>query len=145
MRLHTTQRQYGYEINVAPLIDVVFLLIIFFLTVSRIAQVKVETLSLPEATTGKESKETGSGRITINVHKDGRVTASGSTQSMDSLRQMLVDQTKHWGRGTVPILVRGDRNAPWAKVSEIMEVCTATGVGETAVAVVEPGENGAGL
>ena len=49
MRLHKVKRDFGYDINIAPLIDVVFLLIVFFLTVSHIAQVRVEALSLPEA------------------------------------------------------------------------------------------------
>ena len=45
MRLHRAKREYGCQINIAPLIDVVFLLIIFFLTVSHITQVRVEALS----------------------------------------------------------------------------------------------------
>ena len=54
MRLRKRKPEYGCEINIAPLIDVVFLLIIFFLTVSHITQLQVEPLSLPEAEEGPE-------------------------------------------------------------------------------------------
>jgi len=50
VRLHRAKREYGCQINIAPLIDVVFLLIIFFLTVSHITQVRVEALDVAAVT-----------------------------------------------------------------------------------------------
>ncbi|UCF15298.1 MAG: biopolymer transporter ExbD [Phycisphaerales bacterium] len=137
MRLRKRKHEYGSQINIAPLIDVVFLLIIFFLTVSHITQVKVEPLPLPEAEEGHKPEEQGRGRIIINVHKDGRI--SGNVQSIDSLQQVLMEEIRRSGKGNLSILLRGDRATSWRKISEIMQICTSNGINRISVAVTEPG------
>lgn len=137
MRLHKTRRQYGSDINIAPLIDVVFLLIIFFLTVSHITQVRVEALSLPEAKEADESAHVASGRIIINVHKNGRIVVSGKTCDADSLELMLRREQESTSGGSLSVLLRGDRETSWAAVSELMQVLTRLGINQISVAVIE--------
>ena len=137
MLLRKRKHEFGNEINIAPLIDVVFLLIIFFLTVSHISQVKVEPLPLPEAEKGKKPQEQDRSRIIINVHKDGRI--SGSIQNIDSLQQVLVNEIASSGRDNLSVLLRGDRSTNWANISRIMQICTSNGISSIDVAVTEPG------
>lgn len=139
MRLRKRKPEYGCEVNIAPLIDVVFLLIIFFLTVSHITQVKVEPLSLPEAEVGQKPNEQELSRIIINVHKDGRI--SGKVRSIDSLQQMLLDEIERSSRDDLSILLRGDRETSWARISEIMQICTKNGISQVSVAVTNPEES----
>jgi biopolymer transport protein ExbD len=141
MRLRKRKHEYGCEINIAPLIDVVFLLIIFFLTVSHITQLQVEPLSLPEAEEGQKPNEQELSRIIINVHKDGQILALGKIQNTELLQQMLLDEIGRSGRDKMSILLRGDRETRWARISEIMQVCTANGIRRISVAVTEPGES----
>ena len=138
MNLRPDYKEEPVEINLTPLIDVVFLLIIFFLTVSHITQVQVEALSLPEAIKGEKSEDLASGRIIINVNKDGRIVAAGEVCESNFLEQMLRAQLKRSGSDGLSILLRGDREAPWARVSEIMRICTRLGINEVTVAVIEP-------
>jgi len=138
VRLHRAKREYGSEINIAPLIDVVFLLIIFFLTVSHITQVRVEALSLPEAAEADKSKYLASGHFIINVHKNGRVVVSGETYETDSLELMLRAEQQNMSSGGLSVLLRGDREALWARMSEIMQVLTKLGINQINVAVLEP-------
>ena len=137
MLLCKRKHEFGSEINIAPLIDVVFLLIIFFLTVSHISQVKVEPLPLPEAEEGKKPQEQNRGRIIINVHKDGRI--SGSIQSIDSLQEVLTNEIGRSGRDNLSVLLRGDRATNWSNISRIMQICTSNGISRINVAVTEPG------
>ena len=139
MRLHKAKREYGSEINIAPLIDVVFLLIIFFLTVSHMTQVRVEALSLPEAKEVDKSAPPVSGRIIINVHKNGRIVVSGKTYETDSLESMLRTEQENSSSDGLSVLLRGDRETLWAGVSEIMQVLTELGINQISVAVIEPG------
>jgi biopolymer transport protein ExbD len=141
MRLRKRKHEYGCEINIAPLIDVVFLLIIFFLTVSHITQLQVEPLSLPEAEEGQKPEEEGHSRIIVNVRKDGRILALGKDHSIDSLQQMLLNEKGRSDRDDVSILLRGDRATSWTKISEIMQMCTSNGISQISVAVTEPGES----
>jgi len=139
VRLHKAKREYGSEINIAPLIDVVFLLIIFFLTVSHMTQVRVEALSLPEAKEADKSAPVVSGRIIINVHKNGRIVVSGKTYETDSLESMLRTEQENSSSGGLSVLLRGDRETLWAGVSEIMQVLTELGIDQISVAVIELG------
>lgn len=136
MRLHKTKRQYGSEINIAPLIDVVFLLIIFFLTVSHITQVRVEALSLPEAKEADKSQHVASSRLIINVHKSGQIVVAGTTYNTNSLELMLRSEQQNAGAG-LSILLRGDRDTLWASMSELMQVLTRLGINQISVAVLE--------
>lgn len=138
MRLHRVQREYGCEINIAPLIDVVFLLIVFFLAVAHIAQVRVEALSLPEATEVEISEHLASGRLIINVHKEGRIVVSGKTNEPDSLESMLRARQANIRRGNLSVLLRGDREALWTRMSEIMHILTRLNLNQISVAVLEP-------
>jgi biopolymer transport protein ExbD len=142
MRLRKRKHEYGCEINIAPLIDVVFLLIIFFLTVSHITQLQVEPLSLPEAEEGRKPQAQGHSRIIVNVRKDGRILALGKNHSIDSLQQMLINEKGRSDRDGVSILLRGDRATNWTKISEIMQMCTNNGISRISVAVTEPGKTG---
>ena len=137
MQLRKTKRTYGCEINIAPLIDVVFLLIIFFMTVSQISRVEVEDLVLPEAAAGQPRPPVR--RLIVNVHATGRRVVSGQDQSMASLVRMLADAVNEPGGRELSVLVRADREADWAHVAEVMQACAANGIGRVRVAVSEPG------
>ena len=140
MRLHRAKREYGCETNIAPLIDVVFLLIIFFLTVSHITQVRVEALSLPQATEIEKPQQPLSSNVIINVHEDGRIVVSGNSYDIDSLESMLRTEQENVSNGDLSILLRGDRKALWARISEIMRVLSKLGLNQIRVAVIESGE-----
>ena len=141
MRLHRAKREYGCEINIAPLIDVVFLLIIFFLTVSHITQVRVEALSLPEATEIEKPQQPLSSNVIINVHKEGSIVVSGKSYEIESLESMLRAEQANSSSGGLSILLRGDREALWARISEIMRVLSKLGLDQIRVAVIESGES----
>ncbi len=136
MRLRKAQRSYGYEINIAPLIDVVFLLIIFFMTVSQITRVEVVPLELPEA---KMSEQPRTGRVVINIREDGRISCDGVSHTVESLNKMLAIGAENRKPGDVSVLIRGDRNLPWATAARILQICTANRIDRVHIAVVEPG------
>lgn len=77
-----------FGINLTPMIDVVFLLLIFFLVATTFAREEVEmNLKLPPSRSGVAGK---SGHVlTVNVLADGRITVDGRDVSMEALRQRL--------------------------------------------------------
>ena len=135
MRLRKAQRAYGYEINIAPLIDVVFLLIIFFMTVSQITRVEVTPLELPQA---KTSEPPRMGRLVINVREDGRISCEGRAYTLESLQAMLTAGAAQRKPGDVSVLIRGDRRLPWATAARILQACAAGRIDRVHIAVVEP-------
>ena len=137
------RRRRGWAINIAPLIDVVFLLIIFSLTISQFTYIEAETLDLPRATEGDEAPPAEPRRLVINVRRDGTVAMWSRTWSLDDLARALADEAAKPGRGDLTVLLRGDRRAEWKHVARVMATCAARGIGRIRVAVLEPGAEGA--
>jgi len=74
MRLPHFGHDRSVQFNVTPLIDVVFLLIVFFLVNSRLAQQETQMeLALPDAVSGQEALESKTPRVTINLLLDGQL------------------------------------------------------------------------
>jgi len=67
---HNSNRKYGF--NMTPMIDVVFLLIIFFLVSSHLSRQESQLeLELPTAASGQDDTDQETPRLTINVKSDG--------------------------------------------------------------------------
>jgi len=137
MKLTKTRRVYGCEINIAPLIDVVFLLIIFFMTVSHITRVEVQKVALPEATKGERPPEDRTGRVVINVQKDGTIRAGGKEQSVESLGAFVTEQVKGRPPSEVSVLIRADQDLPWDVAAKVLHVCGRHNISRVQVAVLE--------
>jgi len=138
MRLRKAERQYGWEINIAPLIDVVFLLIIFFMTVAQIKSVEVVPVELPEAKTREEPQ---SGRLVINVWKrEGVVSINvdGRPHTFESLHSMLAVGAQSRKPGDVEVLLRGDRNVDWADAARVLQTLATNRIDRVRIAVVQP-------
>lgn len=137
MRLHQPRHLFTQRPNIAPLIDVVFLLIIFFLTVSHMALVRVDALSLPDAREGETLDTQPSSTIVINIHAASRIRIAGRTYSLTSIGSRLEQEIQRLGRDRISIRIRADRRVPWKVVSAVMQHCAQRGIVQVQVAVVE--------
>ncbi len=122
------------------MIDVVFLLIIFFLVSSHLAQQEVQTeLDLPQADTGQRAEQDKIRRVVVNVLPDvetgGRLTVAGQMMDNESLRTLIDFESRQTG-GRLEIRIRCDRKVPYRIVEPIMVACARAGVWKVAFAVV---------
>ncbi|WP_425396731.1 ExbD/TolR family protein [Aeoliella sp.] len=127
------------SMNMTPMIDVVFLLIIFFLVSSHLAQQETQLeLDLPLATTGGEITETRSERVTINLKADGTVLLGAGATTLDELDSRLAYERDH---ATLPIEVRirADSTIPFGEVKPVLVACAKAGIWDVSFAVVEEG------
>ena len=137
MQVPNTTNRKPVSFNMTPMIDVVFLLIIFFLVSSHLAQRenRIE-LDLPVAAEGQDDIPDDSKRITVNVLADGTMLVSGRTFSFDNLTA-LFRETAGSSPENVQIRIRGDRSVTYDKVSPIMKSAVDAGVWNVTFAVVE--------
>jgi biopolymer transport protein ExbD len=78
MRTPTSHRRSAIAFNMTPMIDISFLLIIFFIVSSHLAQQEVKLeLDLPNAASGDEASEEGERRLVVNLLPDGSIMAAG--------------------------------------------------------------------
>ena len=114
------------SLSLTPLIDVVFLLLIFFLVASRFAQEDYELdVVLPSASEARpltvEPKE-----LFINIDEHGEYFVQGRSMSQQEveevLRQTVADNPVHQS-----VVIRADRRVPFDYVVAIMNLCERTG------------------
>lgn len=127
MRVPSSLRSGEVGFNMTPMIDVVFLLIIFFLVSSHLAKQEAQMeLPLPVADSGEEPNDELR-RLTLNVTADGSMLLAGRRIDRDELKQRLKEARAELG-DDVEIRIRGDRNVPYSSVSPIMLSCARTGI-----------------
>jgi len=116
------------SINMTPMIDVVFLLVIFFLVSSHLVRQENQIeLALPVAESGEEDTDMETPRVTISVQDDGSLWMTGRLITAAALPQRLTALRAEQGDG-LEIRVRAGRALPYSAVEPVMLACTRAGV-----------------
>lgn len=116
----------GVEVPLTPLIDVVFLLLIFFLVATNFVQKEVDhEVRLPEAGGGAPSAEPAE-RLVLNVRAGGAVVVEGRVVPEAELARLVTDF--HQRHPASPVVIRGDRGVVWDQIAGVMGVCRTAGV-----------------
>ena len=118
------------ELDIAPLIDCVFLLLIFFmLTSSFIFQPGIK-INLPKAVTSEVIQKEN---LIIIIREDNSLYINDRLINDDELSSRL----KIAGKESRAILIKADRKASLGKVVEIWDLCRAEGVQRINIATTQ--------
>ncbi len=122
----------------AAMVDVLFLLLIFFMTASvfREAEAQIE-IDVPEAATAQPA-DTRTDQITVNITADNRVYLGEREVAIDRLvgeMQRLVDEAQ-----IKAVVVRGDKGSDWGLGVKVMDLAQQAGIEEVSAATVRPAE-----
>src|SRR3990172_645936 len=77
------------NMDMTPIIDVVFQLMIFFILVTEVSSAELEVLVLPKATEAVPDKNPESKRLILNVNKAGEIKFRGKKLSVPELNKFL--------------------------------------------------------
>ncbi len=136
MRLPTSIRRRAIGINMTPMIDVVFLLIIFFLVSSHLARQETQLeLELPRAASGQEPAEVHRPRVTVNVTADGTLLLGSTPLEPDELQVRLQHERQRAG-DELEVRIRGDRGVPYQFVEPVLLAAARAGVWNVSIAVI---------
>jgi len=126
MRLPRQPRHPDVEVAMTPLIDVTFLLLVFFMVVSAFNQMERNAeLELPAAYQATIEKDVAKERMVINIEADGTIILYGKSMDVPQLRRNL----KNYGpclralgqrTGEAPVVVRGDRDCPYREIKKVL-------------------------
>lgn len=135
MRLRRLHPPTSLGMNMTPMIDIVFLLIIFFMTVSQITQSLDHPIDLPDVGPGGEVLDSVS--ITINVDIAGKMIVAGKEYEMDALMMATRRELARVGNqpAQVRVLIRCDRNCPGRTVNELGQQLAKLGIGRVRLSV----------
>ena len=125
------------SIELTPMIDMVFLLLIFFLVATTFHQEEREiNIALPVAASGGPISATLR-EIVINVDAEGGIIVSGRRIEADDLRSMVSEAVAV--NPEQKVTVRGDRSTAYANVVTVLDICKASGIQEPYLdTVLEP-------
>lgn len=145
----TKQIQEELKMDMTPMIDCVFLLIIFFVLVIDLSQQDMEDLILPKAEYAQPDENPPEVRPIVNINQKGQVVYKRNIwydperhgQDFSQLKKLLIwfkqnvarqesIRQEKVGGGMVmtviddPILIRADKWTEWHYVGKFMEGCT---------------------
>ncbi len=115
-------------IELTPIIDIVFLLLIFFLVATTFQQSEREMqIALPEAESGGPISVTLR-ELIVNVQADGAIIVSGRNVSEADLRAIVSEAVE--ANPEQKVTIRADRNATYDQVVGVLDACKASGIQE---------------
>jgi len=149
-RRHLPKRRTGLHMNMTPMIDVVFLLIIFFMTVAEFSRIETEEVELPVAEAAAVEETVPPGRVVINVDKDARLVVAKHSVDFPTLQKWLQSEAQQHrtGKGEInlQVLVRSDGRADFGRIQDIMLECARNGIWQISFAALkEQGPETTGL
>jgi biopolymer transport protein ExbD len=126
-------------LDMTPMIDVVFELIIFFVVTLTEAQKKDETIELEDGKHGialvPEELPPTHMQIDIASHdkkgnrlKVARISMGDHTLTPDEVQRRVAERKKRLGGAEFPILIRADFDTAHRDVARVMNACTAAGI-----------------
>lgn len=105
-----------YEINILPMIDVIFAILTFFI-ISSLYLIKLETipLNLPSASTSSISKDE---LINVSISSDEKIFLNSQEISLEKLNQKLKEIDI---KNNKKVIISGDKNVSYGKIIEVLD------------------------
>ena len=126
------------SVRMAPLIDVVFLLLIFFLVATTFYESEKDiTIRLAGATEGAE-RDRVIDLLVINIGEAGVIVVDQRVYSVDELEKLLRESRAR--NAKLAAIIRCDRRARHADFVKVLNLCERTGVRQVAVATLQTDE-----
>jgi len=125
------------DVNMTPMIDAVFLLLMFFLIVSKLTESTLEALVIPYATYAVPDKAS-SNRIVVNITPKGHIKIMGQRYTMKELAFFIegevrrldggIQKAMDQGGSRLSVLIRLDSQTQYYHMQEVIRVMSVKGV-----------------
>jgi biopolymer transport protein ExbD len=120
-------------LNLTSMIDVLFLLIIFFMVATKFDELeRTIDVAVPEvAEAGSDS--TPPRPVIVAVRSDGHIELDGSAVTLDELSAQLA--AKRTSSGEPPVVIRGDGQCAFQHIASALAACRRAGISELGITV----------
>ncbi len=137
MKLSRKKHFHTTSFNMTPMIDIVFLLIIFFMTVSQITRTVDHPIELPHVTDGDTKSETAT--ITINIGPEGDVIVAGQKRTLQDVSRVLQARLEKMDNDPdrLRIQIRCDKNCLAGNVNKLVNRLSEMGFRKVRCAVAD--------
>ena len=130
LKTHTDEQP---SLNLTPMIDVVFLLIIFFMVGTKFTELERKiALQVPQISDVTALAPVPEKRM-INVYRDSRIALDGQFVTLDELvGQLSAARRQYDGLG---VIVRGDADGAFQNVASVLGACREAGISDMGISV----------
>jgi len=126
MKFIRKNRSKAPTLAMTSMLDVIFLLLCFFVTVSVFSQWESEiSIKLPSATTATDPDRLP-GEIIVNLAQSGEVKVNGHVLTLDDLKGRLANVAKFYPGQ--PVIIRADKATEYEKVVKVIDTCRAANI-----------------
>ena len=128
MIIQADRQKAGISIELTPMIDMVFLLLIFFLVATTFHQTEREMqIALPVASSSAPISAILQ-ELIVNVDVEGRIIVGGRRIDPDRLQSMVSEAVAV--NPQQKVTVRGDRRTAYANIVTVLDICKGAGIQE---------------
>ena len=118
----------GCDLNMTPMIDVVFQLIIFFVVTLKMTQDVNKEIVLEDGKNGPIVKEMPTQTLIIELDQRGRISIHNAKMNAQVLQDVLLGRINRFRNASFPVLIRADYRTMHRDVKRVMDVCTSVGI-----------------
>ncbi|MGB9677977.1 MAG: ExbD/TolR family protein [Candidatus Ratteibacteria bacterium] len=118
------------DINLTPMVDVIFQLIIFFMLSSSFIMQPGIKIKLPKAVTTEIIRQK---EIFVNITEEGRIYFKGKVVNLSEFEKMLIEELKG-KKENIILIVKADKDTKHGIVVSVMDKARSCGVERIAVA-----------
>jgi biopolymer transport protein ExbD len=125
------QSERTVSVDITPMMDMVFLLIIFFMTTAQFVRMTRADVDLP-LEPGEQEPEPDEPGIVINVMRDGSMIVADQDVTLDGLRDIMrreINAQPQRRADRVKLLIRADRELRGAQLNRLVGALQEMGVG----------------
>jgi biopolymer transport protein ExbD len=142
MKFRNVSKIEPIPLQLAPLIDVLLLLLLFFIITMNLSQRETEMgIKVPAAEEGQVSTNRQVGEIVVNVRKDGTIVVEGATMTEEQLLAKLkLIASVHTDQA---VIFRGDKDSTYEHTIKVMDVCRKAGIWNVSFATRPPEDEAA--
>ena len=141
MRCLSRKTSRAPKLALTSMLDVIFLLLCFFVTISVFSQWESEiSIKLPSAETASEPERLP-GEIIVNLAKDGTVTVNGKALALEDLKARLARISKFYPGQ--PVIIRADKDVKYEPLVKLIDTCRAADIWNFSLATEGNGDPGA--
>lgn len=120
-------------LNLTSMLDVVFLLIIFFMVGTNFTQPEHDLdLQVPTVSEGGHLSQVGEKKV-VNIFADGRITLDRAEVDLERLKTSLAAARQQ--NDALAVMVRGDASGTFQRVAEVLNACKQAGISDLAISV----------
>ncbi|MBU0634520.1 MAG: biopolymer transporter ExbD [Candidatus Omnitrophica bacterium] len=131
-RRHLELEKGQKEINITPLVDMVFLLLIFFMLTSSFIIMPGIKINLPKAVTSEAIREKN---IIITINNENAIYLNEKPITTTELTQHLAEVVK--SKKEKPLLIKADKDAQLGIVVKIWDICRKVGITQINIATLQ--------